>query len=387
MRYGRCRLSQFLALLREGGDCLPLPAGIASDSPSHCPVTPLVPELPYAHGGPPLTGRLRASPEDFVVDEQLGFTPSGDGEHVFLHVRKRETNTDWLAGRIAEFAGVPVSAVSYAGMKDRHAVTTQTFSVQLPGMQEPDWSQFPEPGVNVLSHVRSNRKLRRGALEGNAFIITLRDVEGDREQAERCLQAIAAQGVPNYFGEQRFGHEGGNISRALAFFAGRRTPRKQQGMLISAARSQIFNAVLAQRVEAGSWNRIIDGEACSLQGSRSWFVPEAGSDEDLAARAARFDIHPSGPLWGSGPLPSQGEAAELEMAAAIQNQKLVDGLGKQRLDQDRRALRLCAHDMQWEWPDATSLTVRFALPSGSYATAVLREVVDWQDAKIDDAGA
>lgn len=338
-----------------------------------------MPELPYAHGGPPLTGRLRVTPEDFVVDEDLGILPSGEGEHVFLHVRKRGTNTDWLAERIAEFAGVPSSAVSFAGMKDRHAVTTQTFSVQLPGMAEPDWAAFPVEGVDILSHARHHRKLRRGALEGNAFTITLRDVKGDRESAERCLQAIAAHGVPNYFGEQRFGREGNNISRALAFFAGRRTPRKQQGMLISAARSQIFNAVLARRVEAGSWNRVVDGECCCLHGSRSWFVGDSGS-EDLQDRAERFDIHPSGPLWGSGPLPSQGEAGALEQAVATQNQKLVDGLGKQRLDQDRRALRLRPEALRWEWPDATSLTLHFSLPAGSYATSVLREVVDWQDA-------
>lgn len=338
-----------------------------------------MPELPYAHGGPPLTGCLRASPEDFIVNEDLGITPSGEGEHVFLHIRKRGTNTDWLAERIAEFAGVSARDVSFAGMKDRHAVTTQTFSVQLPGMAEPDWAAFPVEGVDILSHVRHHRKLRRGALEGNAFTITLRDVQGDRESAERCLQAIAAHGVPNYFGEQRFGREGNNISRALAFFAGRRTPRKQQGMLISAARSQIFNAVLARRVEAGSWNRVVAGECCCLHGSRSWFVAEPDS-EDLQARAERFDIHPSGPLWGSGPLPSQGEAGALEQAVATQNQKLVDGLGKQRLDQDRRALRLRPEALRWEWPDASSLTLHFSLPAGSYATSVLRELVDWQDA-------
>lgn len=338
-----------------------------------------MPELPYAHGGPPLTGCLRASPEDFIVNEDLGILPSGEGEHVFLHIRKRGTNSDWLAERIAEFAGVSARDVSFAGMKDRHAVTTQTFSVQLPGMAEPDWAAFPVEGVDILSHARHHRKLRRGALEGNAFTITLRDVQGDRESAERCLQAIAAHGVPNYFGEQRFGREGNNISRALAFFAGRRTPRKQQGMLISAARSQIFNAVLARRVEAGSWNRVVDGECCCLHGSRSWFVAEPDSG-DLQARAERFDIHPSGPLWGSGPLPSQGEAGALEQAVATQNQKLVDGLSKQRLDQDRRALRLRPEALRWEWPDASSLTLHFSLPAGSYATSVLRELVDWQDA-------
>ncbi|MHA7833781.1 MAG: tRNA pseudouridine(13) synthase TruD [Algiphilus sp.] len=335
-------------------------------------------ELPYAHGGPPLKALLRATAEDFVVDEDLGITPSGEGEHVFLHVRKRGTNSDWLAERIADFAGVSARDVSFAGMKDRHAVTTQTYSVHLPGKEAPDWAQFLEPDVEILSHARHHRKLRRGALNGNRFRITLRETSGDRDQAEACLQAIARDGVPNYFGEQRFGREGQNIQRALAFFAGRRTPRKQHGMLISAARSQIFNAVLARRVEAGNWNRILAGECCCLAGSRSWFIADSTEQAALDTRAADGDIHPSGPLWGSGALPSQGEAAGLEEAVARENQKLVEGLARQRLDQDRRTLRLYPEELHWEWTDAESLMVSFALPAGSYATAVLRELADWQ---------
>nr|MBV6629647.1 tRNA pseudouridine(13) synthase TruD [Oceanococcus sp. HetDA_MAG_MS8] len=333
-------------------------------------------ELPFAHGGPALTGLLRASPEDFVVVEDLGFAPNGEGEHVFVRLRKRGINSDWLAGRLAEFAGVPRNAVSYAGMKDRHAVTTQTFSVQIPGAEGPDWSQFPEEGVEVLDVSRNLRKLRRGALAGNAFVITLREVQGDAAAAETCLQAIAQQGVPNYFGEQRFGREGKNTQRALDFFAGRRTPRKQQGLLISAARSQIFNMVLAARVEAGNWHQVLPGEVCSLAGSRSWFVAE----DNLAAlqkRADDWDIHPSGPLWGSDTLPTQGPTAELEQTAASQDPALKEGLEKQRLDHDRRPLRLRPTELKWEWPDAHSLQLRFALDAGSYATAILRELVDW----------
>lgn len=335
-------------------------------------------ELPFAHGGPPLRGLLRATPHDFVVIEDLGFAPNGEGEHVFVRLRKRGINTDWLAGRLAEFAGVPRSAVSYAGMKDRHAVTTQTFSVQIPGADGPDWTQFPEDGVEVLDTSRNLRKLRRGALAGNAFVIILREVQGDAEAAEACLQSIAQQGVPNYFGEQRFGREGKNTQRALAFFAGKRTPRKQQGLLISAARSQIFNRVLAQRVEDESWQQIVPGEACCLAGSRSWFVAE----DDLAAlqkRADDWDIHPSGPLWGSDALPAQGQAAALEQSAAAKESALKEGLEQQRLDHDRRPLRLRPTGLEWEWLDPQSLQLRFSLPAGSYATAVLRELVNWQE--------
>lgn len=337
-------------------------------------------QLPYAHGGPPLTGVLKASPDDFVVIENLGFEADGEGEHVLLTLRKRGINTDWLAGQLADFAGVKRNAVSYSGMKDRHAVTTQSFSVQLPGADDPDWSQFPEADVEILSAVRHRRKLRRGALAGNHFEIVFRDLSGDKARAEECLKAIADQGVPNYFGEQRFGREGRNTDRAEAFFQGRRTPRKQQGMLISAARSQIFNDVLAERVQQASWNAAIDGEVCCLDGSRSWFVVEEPSKE-IDQRLAAFDIHPSGPLWGSNALPSSGSAAELEMRVAGQHSILAEGLAKQRLDHDRRALRMRPKNLSWDWLEDAVLCVRFDLPAGCYATTVLRELTQWREEK------
>lgn len=337
-------------------------------------------ELPFAHGGPPLLGLLRATPEDFIVDEILGFEPSGDGEHVLLNVRKRGINTDWLAGQLAQFAGVKRQAVSYAGLKDRHAVTSQTFSIQLPGKDEPNWGDFPEAGVDILSSRRHLRKLRRGALKGNAFRITLREVNGDQARAEACLEAIAAQGVPNYFGEQRFGREGRNTERAAAFFQGRKVSRKQQGMLISAARSQIFNDVLARRVERGNWNQIIAGEACCLDGSHSWFVADEVTPE-LLQRAATFDIHPSGPLWGSDNLPSSGECASLERSIAEQHPVFTDGLARQRMDHDRRPLRLRPVNLSWRWLDNHALQISFELPAGSYATALLRELAGWQHAE------
>ncbi len=349
-------------------------------TPPTAPNSATLAQLPYAYGGPPLTARLRATAEDFVVDENLGFEPSGEGEHVLLHVRKRGINTDWLAGQIANFAGVHRNAVSYAGLKDRHAVTTQTFSVQLPGREDPDWSAFPEPDVDILGSTRHLRKLRRGALVGNAFSITLREVSGDLARVDACLSAMAGQGVPNYFGEQRFGREGRNSERAVAFFQGRKVSRKQQGMLISAARSQIFNDVLARRVQQGNWNRIIDGEVCCLNGSHSWFLAESDTAE-LVQRAARFDIHPSGPLWGSDELPSRGEAAAIEQQAAAQHPVLTEGLGKQRMDHGRRPLRLRPDNLRWEWVDSNSLRVAFDLPAGSYATVLLRELVDWYAAE------
>ncbi len=174
--------------------------------------------LPFAFGGPPLRARLRAQPEDFFVDEDLGFSPDGVGEHVFVRVEKRGANTDWVARQIARFAGVAPDTVSYAGLKDRHAVTRQTFSVAVPIKRELAWDTLASDEFQVLDARRHGRKLKRGALKRNRFRIVLRDVDGDREAAQARLAAIAAHGVPNYFGEQRFGRDGDNVARAQAMF-------------------------------------------------------------------------------------------------------------------------------------------------------------------------
>src|SRR5690348_15986051 len=216
-------------------------------------------QLPCAYGTPPLGARLRSSPEDFVVEEILGYDADGAGEHALLWVEKRGANTDWVARELAKFAGVSQVAVGYAGMKDRHAVTRQTFSVQLAGKPDPDWSVFPHAEVKVLAATRHSRKLKRGALRGNRFVLVLRDAQGDREAAERVLAQIAARGVPNYYGEQRFGREGGNVEQARAMFAGRRVERDKRSFLLSAARSHIFNNVLAARVERDAWDKPLDG--------------------------------------------------------------------------------------------------------------------------------
>jgi tRNA pseudouridine13 synthase len=330
-------------------------------------------DLPYASGTPPLTARLRVSPEDFQVEEILGYDADGAGEHVLLWVEKRGANTDWVARELARFAGVAPVAVGYAGMKDRHAVTRQTFSVQLAGKPDPDWSAFPHAEVKVLAATRHSRKLKRGALRGNRFVLVLREVQGDRDAAEQVLQQIAARGVPNYYGEQRFGREGGNVAQARAMFAGRRVERDKRSFLLSAARSQIFNEVLAARVERHVWDKPLAGEIWSLAGSRSWFGPEPFTDV-LAERLARGDIHPSGPLWGQGEPPTQDEAGALEREIGAAYQDLVDGLTAARMDQERRPLRLLPQNLKWRWLDGDALELVFELPAGTYATVVVREL-------------
>lgn len=332
-------------------------------------------QLPHAHGGLPITGRLRTTPDDFRVTEILGYAADGEGEHVLLDVEKREINTAWVAGELARFAGVKPMAVGYAGLKDRHAVTRQAFSVQLAGREEPDWSAFPHAGVRILSSTRHRRKLKRGALEANEFVLVVREVQGDHERAEEVLSAIAARGVPNYFGEQRFGHGGANVERARGMFAGRRMDRATRSILLSAARSQIFNEVLAMRVRDGSWDRAIDGEVWCLSGSHARFGPEALTDV-LRQRLAEGDIHPSGPLWGRGDLPTQAQARQLEQDAAAAWRDLAEGLEQAGLEQDRRPLRLIPHHLDWRWLDETSLELSFRLPPGTYATVLVRELAD-----------
>lgn len=330
-------------------------------------------ELPFAYGGAPLSAHLRVTPEDFQVEEMLGYEADGAGEHVMLWVQKRGINTDWLARELAKFAQVPPLAVGYAGLKDRHAVTRQFFTVQLAGRGDPDWSAFPHPGVQMLSARRHSRKLKRGALRGNRFVLTLREVNGEREAAGQVLEQLRDRGVPNYFGEQRFGREGGNLAQARAMFAGRRVDRHVRSLLLSAARSYMFNAVLAARVEQGAWDTPLNGEIWSLAGSRSWFGPEA-FDAALAERLARGDIHPSGPLWGQGELPTRSDAARLEQAIADANKDLVTGLVAAGLDHDRRALRLLPGSLQWRWKESDVLELSFELPAGAYATVVVREI-------------
>lgn len=338
-------------------------------------------ESARAHGAPVLTARLRTSPEDFCVEELPAFEASGAGEHLLLTVEKRGMNTTFAARRIAAWAGVDESAIGLAGMKDRHAVTRQRFSVWLPKRVAPDLDTLQSDDLRVLDHAWHARKLPRGALAGNRFVLVLRGVEGERAAIESRLQAIAAQGVPNYFGEQRFGRGGGNVQQAVAMFAGRRVKREERSMLLSAARSELFNRVLAARVDAGHWNAALDGEVWMLAGSRSVFGPEAITD-DLQARLDAFDIHPTGPLWGEGELRSNGIARDFEVAALAGDSasRLRDGLERAGLKQERRALRLRPEGLAWRWLDDAALELRFDLPPGCYATTVMSELGDISDA-------
>lgn len=334
--------------------------------------------LPHAHGAPACCGLIRSCADDFQVEEVAGFEPDGEGEHQLLWVEKRDSNTDWVAGCLARHARVSRADIGYAGLKDRHALTRQWFSLHLAGRPEPDWGALEEPGVRVLRQARHARKLRPGALKGNRFRLRVRQLEGDLGQLERTLRAIAQRGFPNYFGEQRFGERDGNIESARRLFAGelKRVKRRQRGFYLSAARSMLFNRVLAARVEAGNWDRPLSGERMMLSGTRSSFLAES-VDSELCCRLDEMDIHPSGPLWGRGEPMVGGEVAVLEQRILEPERFWCQGLEKFGLKMERRALRVAAVDLAWRIGEG-DLELEFFLPKGCFATALLRECLDYR---------
>lgn len=327
--------------------------------------------LPSAHGPPVARGRIRRQPEDFQVFEDLGFAPDGEGEHWLVLVRKRQCNTPDAARWLAEALDLPAGAVTWAGLKDRHAVTEQWLGVHAPGIA-PQWP-VDTAGIQLLGAYRHRRKLRIGALRGNRFHLVLRQVEGDPGAIHRRLIAIARHGVPNYFGAQRFGVEGGNLAGALRLFAGRRERnRTRRGLYLSAARSFLFNRVLAARVVDDSWNRALPGDLMTFSGSRSLFLADGETAED--PRLHRLDLHPTGPLPGEGGKQPAGLPLEEESRVLGDYADLSRGLAAARMTADRRALRLPVEALHWRQLDGDVWEIGFTLPAGAYATSVLREI-------------
>ena len=338
--------------------------------------------LPYAHGCPTVSGQLRTVPEDFFVDEVLGFIPDGRGEHLWLSVRKRGENTAWVAKQLSRIAGCSERDVGYSGLKDRHAVTTQWFS--LPAPRKPvNWAALGEKtAAEIVVITRHTRKLRRGTHRANRFLLTVRDLQGDLSSLPVRLERIARDGVPNWFAEQRFGHEGGNLDAVREWFGGGKPPhRSKQGLLLSTARSELFNTVLTRRIESGNWLHSLPGEPMMLDGRHSFFIAET-DDAELAGRLVSGDVHTSGPLWGKGGTQAEGECALFEQTAIENDALLAEGLVREGLEPARRPLRVIPRNMHWQLDEASGvLRVGFDLPSGSYATAVMREIVENRDAE------
>ncbi len=329
--------------------------------------------LPRAYGDAVLKGKYRSSPEDFIVEEINAFEAHGEGEHLLLTIEKRGLNTAFVAKELSKWAGIGEMGVGYAGLKDRHAVTRQRFTVHLPKKIAPDFDAMNIEGVKLLEWQWHHRKLPRGALAGNLFTLILRDVVGDKAAIENRLEKIRDYGLPNYFGEQRFGRERANVGMALKMFAGDRVKREQRSIYLSAARSEIFNAALASRIQNKNWLSALEGEVWMINGSHSIFGPETFTDE-LRARLEKLEIHPTGPMWGKGELRTQAEVAEGELTMANSHQELCRGLEAADLKQERRSLRIQVMDLAWSWLENDQLQCRFSLPPGAYATELLAEL-------------
>jgi tRNA pseudouridine13 synthase len=319
-------------------------------------------------------GLIKQSTSEFIVTESLAFDFTGDGEHDYLWIEKQGANTTWVARGLARYAGIALRDVGYAGLKDRHAITRQWFSARRPSGAGTDWDAFDLEGVRILDTGRHQRKLKRGAHSGNRFRIAVREVNGAEETLiSHRLTVIREKGVPNYFGAQRFGRDGSNLSLAEDVFAGKRLKRELRSMALSAARSFLFNEILSSRVTDGSWGQALSGDALNLNGTGSFFIAEE-IDDEVNKRLQSLDVHPTGALWGRGDIQCAGQPATNERRIADSYPEIRDGLERAGLDMARRALRLAVTDLQWEI-DANRLWLEFSLGRGSYATAVLREIV------------
>lgn len=344
-------------------------------------------DFPRFHGEPPASGVIRSVAEDFQVDEQLGFEPDGTGEHLFVLLRKRGENTQWIAAQLATLAGIKPMDVNYAGLKDRHAVTTQWFSLWLPGQPDPDLSGLPD-SVTVLQTTRHSRKLKRGGHRCNRFVLRIRDLQlsGDLESR---LEAIRDFGVPNYFGEQRFGHGGGNLTQADKLFNGeiKIRDRHKRSMAISAARSYLFNRVVAARIERGCFDRYLAGDKAMIRGSSN--LSHEADFALLAAAIERIELHPTAPLMGRGRALVEDQALALETELLVGFEAWCQGFERLGQARERRSVRFLPQQFSWQQLEPELLELSFELPPGTYATSVLREICDYRVAAgqgADNAG-
>jgi len=334
----------------------------------------MLPEFEYLYGKPNVTGFIKREAADFVVIEDLGFELTGEGEHIFVSIRKIGENTQYVARALAKAAGVSGKDVSYAGLKDRHAVTEQWFGIHMAGKDIPDFSVIETEQIKVLKIVRHNKKLRTGALKGNQFTLKLTGLSSTDGLTER-LEKIRTIGVPNYFGEQRFGQNGNNIVRAQAMFAGEKIrDRNKRSFYISAARSLIFNQVVSERIKQGKWQAAMPGDCFILQGSNSFFAEESLTD-DIIERVDQGALQLSAPLVGKGNSSAMNEALAFESSIITQYPELLEGLISAGLRQERKVLILRPQNFSYELAE-DCLTVSFYLPSGCFATSILREVIE-----------
>lgn len=350
--------------------------------------------LSYVQGKPGTSALLKQQFSDFRVDEQLGFEPSGAGDHLFVHLRKTDLGTTDVARLLADRVGISHRDVGYSGMKDRRGECSQWFSLKLTqdSAAETRLQQLESEQLRILDLQRNNRKLRIGSHRGNRFTLLLRDCVGEPAEFERRLQGLASHGMPNYFGPQRFGRQMSNLQQVTELFQStgqdkgrtgqpdrKRGGQRKRGMLYSAARSYLFNQILSRRIAEQSWDSYINGDVLNLDGTDRFFAVASGQwDETLEQRLRDKDIHLTGLLpglsKGQDKYATIGQAADIEDAVCQKYPSLLAGLKEHGVQSGRRALRCAIRDMQWSWPVRGQLQVQFTLPRGAYATSLLREL-------------
>ncbi|MGB2078293.1 MAG: tRNA pseudouridine(13) synthase TruD [Vibrio sp.] len=340
---------------------------------------------PFAHqfGQPTATAFLKAQPEDFCVAEDLGFEFSGQGEHLMVQIEKRGENTSFVANELAKFCGVTSKAMGWAGLKDRHAVTTQWLSIHLPQGDAPDFAAFEalHPSVRILQTQRHHQKLRSGDLIANDFTIRLTQVS-DMDAVLTRLDQVKTKQVPNYFGQQRFGRDGNNLSEARRWGRDNVRTRNQnkRSLYLSTARSWIFNQILSKRIEAGLLQTLVEGDIIlHKDDARTQIVVDADNRDELQFLLNEGQVLLTAALAGDNALPTQGQAQALEQACVDAEEDLMKLIRGNRMRHDRRPVLLEFSNLEWQ-QDGDSLSLTFRLPAGSFATMLLREIADCHEA-------
>ncbi len=334
---------------------------------------------PKLQGQPLGSARFKSQPQDFQVEEILGFEPTGEGEHCLVWVEKIDRNSNDVATLLARKLGIRKRLVNHCGLKDRDAITRQWFSLHLPGKPSPTAEELNDEGLRVIEITRNLRKLKRGCHLGNRFVIRLRECTFSAAAAAQRWQAISERGVPNYFGPQRFGRSGGNVEQAVRFMAGELEvqDRALRGILISAARSFVFNACVGTRVQNGTWDMPLVGEVFGFPDNRSLVLPSNLRGDEFD-RVTNGTLELTAPLWGNGELLSRGQVQAFENEVAARFPDIIAGLAQFNLQQERRVIRLRPNPQSAEltWENATTLLLQFELPTGTYATTLLSELAD-----------
>jgi len=309
---------------------------------------------------------FKVSPQDFVVDEELSFTCSGEGEHFYVQVRKTQLTTLFVFEQLSKWAKVSPKNISYAGLKDKQGITTQWFSIWLPGKTLPD--KFPEvEGLELLNITKHSKKLKRGAIKHNHFTIRLNGSHFDPKLVVKRLQLINEQGVPNYYGSQRFGRDKNNVVTAIDKLSSGKVKRQEKSILISSVRSFIFNLILSLKVKEGVWREVISGQPLQLFGSRSWFLAEGSSEE--VVRVLSGDCSPTTELYSH-----KFQCIDTYRSIIIKRYpELTNLLDKIDLSQDLRSNILRPIGLNYE-VDEAGVNLSFSLLTGCYATSVLREL-------------